>query len=287
MTKIGFLSDIHGNLEALQAILAKFDEIPCDQIYCLGDVVGYGANPGECIRIIQERKIITAMGNHDEYVTLLMDPKLDRLRAEVRDAVLWTQSHLPMEDLRWLSKLPMKIVTEQFTALHGSFVPVPWAYCLDENTFAANFKYQDVPLAFCGHSHSPLIGIEIPDELPYVDFIRKTEVKDSDKVMINVGSVGQPRDGNFSKKQGALNRPDRQALRVLPEQRQRDGAERAGAVDRLLSQLLVRPCERPFDDQPRRHRSDRCPRVPGGEHGCLPTDFDQRCGRPGDQPADG
>ena len=194
MTKIGFISDIHGNLEALQATLAKLDEIPCDQIYCLGDVVGYGANPSECIRIIQERKIITAMGNHDEYVTLLMDPKLDRLRGEVRDAVFWTQSHLPMEDLRWLSKLPMKIVTEQFTALHGSFVPVPWAYCLDENTFAANFKYQDAPLAFCGHSHSPLIGIEIPNELPYVDFIRKIEVKDSDKVMVNVGSVGQPRD---------------------------------------------------------------------------------------------
>ncbi|MFA6928863.1 MAG: metallophosphoesterase family protein [Lentisphaeria bacterium] len=196
MTKIAFISDIHGNLEAFQAILAQLDEVSCDQIICLGDVVGYGANPTECIRIIQERKIVTAMGNHDEYVTLLMDPKLDRLRAEVRDAILWTQSHLSMEDLRWLSKLPMRIVTAEFTAMHGSFVPVPWAYCLDENTFAANFKYQEVRLAFCGHSHSPLIGIEIPDELPYVDYIRKTVIKDSDKVMINVGSVGQPRDND-------------------------------------------------------------------------------------------
>jgi len=196
VSKLGFVSDIHGNLEAFQAVLSKLDEFSCEQIYCLGDVVGYGPNPTECIRIIQDRGIITAMGNHDEYVTLLMDPKLDRLRGEVRDAVLWTQCNLSMEDLRWLSKLPLRIETEWFTALHGSFVPVPWAYCLDEKTFAANFKYQDVSLAFCGHSHSPLIGIEIPDEMPYVDYIRKTVVKETDKVMINVGSVGQPRDSD-------------------------------------------------------------------------------------------
>lgn len=196
MSKLGFVSDIHGNLEAFQAVLLKLDEVCCEQIYCLGDVVGYGANPTECIRIIQERGIITAMGNHDEYVTLLMDPKLDRLRGEVRDAVLWTQCHLAMEDLRWLSKLPLRIVTEDFMALHGSFVPVSWAYCLDENTFAANFKYQQVNLAFCGHSHSPLIGIEIPNELPYVDYIRRNVIKEDDKVMINVGSVGQPRDSD-------------------------------------------------------------------------------------------
>ncbi|NMA43839.1 MAG: metallophosphoesterase family protein [Oligosphaeraceae bacterium] len=196
MNKIAFISDIHGNIEALDAILAKIEEVGCDKIYCLGDIVGYGPDPGECINRIQELEIESVMGNHDEYVTLLMDPRVERLRQEVRDAISWTQGNLSMDDLRWLSKRPMRIVTEHFTCLHGSFIPQAWGYCLDEKTFAANFKYQDVSLAFCGHSHSPLVGIDTPGELPYVDFIRRAVLDLIDKTMVNVGSVGQPRDGD-------------------------------------------------------------------------------------------
>ncbi len=194
MAKIGFISDIHSNLQALEAVLAKLKELECEKIYCLGDIVGYGGSPAECIALIRDSGIISVMGNHDEYVTLLMDPRIDRLRAEIQEAIYWTQGILSMEDLRWLSSLPMQIETDKFTVLHASFVPRPWAYCLDERTFAENFKYQTVNLAFCGHSHSPLIGIEILDDAPYVDYIRKMKISPADKVMVNVGSVGQPRD---------------------------------------------------------------------------------------------
>jgi len=194
MTKIGFISDIHGNVEALQAVLAKLDQLGCDKIFSLGDIVGYGANPSECIKIIRERGLPAVMGNHDEYVTLLMDPGVEKLREEIQQAIYWTQNNLSMDELRWLANLPMRIETDDFTVLHASFHTIRWAYCLDEATFAANFKQQNVYLAFCGHSHSPLLGMEVPNETPYVDYIRKTVLKPGLKYMINVGSVGQPRD---------------------------------------------------------------------------------------------
>jgi len=170
------------------------EQVGCEQFFCLGDIVGYGSAPGECIKVIRDREIPAVMGNHDEYVTLLMDPGVEKLREEIRQAISWTQSNLSMEDLRSLANLPMRLETEEFTLLHGSFHTLKWAYCLDEATFAANFKLQSVPLAFCGHSHSPLLGMEMPDDLPYVDYIRKTIIKPNLKYMINVGSVGQPRD---------------------------------------------------------------------------------------------
>ncbi|NLF92797.1 MAG: metallophosphoesterase family protein, partial [Oligosphaeraceae bacterium] len=142
MTKIGFISDIHGNIDALQAVLTRLEQCGCEMVFCLGDIVGYGAGPSECIKLIRERAIPSVMGNHDEYVTLLMDPGVEKLREDVRQAIYWTQSNLSMDDLRWLANLPMRIETEEFTVLHASFHTVKWAYCLDEATFTANFKMQ-------------------------------------------------------------------------------------------------------------------------------------------------
>ena len=196
MTKIGFFSDVHANWEALTAILKRLDEEQCDQLVCLGDIVGYGASPSECLHLIQEREIPCVMGNHDEYVTLLMDPAIDRLRDEIKQSIAWTQAQLSMDDLKWLSQLPMRIECEElFTALHSSFAAGKWSYCLDEVTFKNNFALQPCQLAFCGHSHSPLIGIDLPgQEFPFVDFIRTYTIPDDKKVMVNVGAVGQPRD---------------------------------------------------------------------------------------------
>ncbi len=124
-----------------------------------------------------------------------MDPRVERLREEIQIAIGWTQSQLSMDALYWLAKLPFEMACEdEFVCVHGSFMPGKWGYCLDEATFAANFKYQQAQLAFCGHSHSPLIGIDQPEQTPVVDYIRPGTVVDNFKVMINVGSVGQPRD---------------------------------------------------------------------------------------------
>lgn len=194
MTRIAIISDIHANIDAFSAVLSHIDKVGVDMIVCLGDIVGYGPCPSECLRIIREREIQTVMGNHDEYVTLLMDPRVERLRPEIRQVVEWTQEKLSMDDLKWLSRLPMAMEADDFTVLHASFAPTRWAYCLDERTFQLNFKYQEAMLAFCGHSHSPLIAYEMPNGEPNVDYIRKTVIPTDLKTMVNVGSVGQPRD---------------------------------------------------------------------------------------------
>ncbi|MFA6815001.1 MAG: metallophosphoesterase family protein [Lentisphaeria bacterium] len=196
MPKVGFISDIHGNIDALQAILKRLDEEDCDMVVCLGDVVGYGGCPAECINLLREKEIPTVKGNHDDYVSTFANTRVNRLRNEIQQSIQWTQSHLSFEDLAWLGKLPMRLKCEYFTALHASFCPHPleWSYCLDEETFAINFKFQDAQLGFCGHSHSPLIGIETKDGKPYVDFIHRIKVPTKQKVMINIGSAGQPRD---------------------------------------------------------------------------------------------
>ena len=195
MTKIGFFRDVHGNLEALTAILARLDKLSCDLLVCLGDVVGYGANPAECIQIIRERDIPCVMGNHDEYVSSFIEPETSKLRPEILKSIEWTQKQLSLDDIKWLAELPMRLqLGDEIVALHSSFARPKWSYCLDEVTFAANFAHQDCNLAFCGHSHTPLIGIDMPGHLPFVDFIRPYAIPADRKVMVNVGSVGQPRD---------------------------------------------------------------------------------------------
>ena len=197
MTKLAIISDIHANLIALDAVFAAIDDQGCDMIVCTGDIVGYGARPKECIDALREREIPCLMGNHDQYVTLLMDPRVERLREEVRMSVEWTQAQLPIEDLKWLSSLPMRFDVDEsgFSFVHGGFGPNPWLYCNKREHFAVNFQHQDVPLGFCGHSHVPAMGLFTAEtEEVSVKYLRKATIPNADKVMINVGSVGQPRD---------------------------------------------------------------------------------------------
>ncbi|MBR5838140.1 MAG: metallophosphoesterase family protein, partial [Victivallales bacterium] len=109
----------------------------------------------------------------------------------------WTQTQLTFDDIDWLAKLPESLASdEDFNLIHGSNTPNHYNYCRDEETIKLNFEYQQYPLCFCGHSHSPLIGVDRGAELPYVDYIRKQTIKPDAKVLVNVGSVGQPRDGD-------------------------------------------------------------------------------------------
>lgn len=197
MTKLAIISDIHGNSVALERVLATIDEQGADMIVCTGDIVGYGPRPKECIDALRERGIPCLLGNHDQYVTLLMDSRVERLREEVRVSVEWTQGQLPMDHLKWLAGLPMRFDVEEldFSFVHGAFGPKPWIYCNSSKCFEASFAHQDVPLGFCGHSHVPAIGLydATTDEVS-VKYLRKTTIPEVSKVMVNVGSVGQPRD---------------------------------------------------------------------------------------------
>lgn len=198
MAKLGIFSDVHGNYEAFTTILACLDNEKCDDLICLGDVVGYCANPAECMQIMYERNIKCVLGNHDEYMTTFLEDDLKHLREDVRKSVAWTQKQLTFDDLDWFLKLPMERVEYGINFIHSSYAPHRWSYCLDERTYALNFRFQTAQLAFCGHSHTPTIAVELPNSaLPYVDDIHSPfTIPDYSKVMVNVGSVGQPRDND-------------------------------------------------------------------------------------------
>ena len=197
MTKIGIFSDVHSNIEALTAVLKRLEDEGCDMLLCLGDVVGYGASPNECMQVIREKEIPCLMGNHDEYVQMIMDPAISKLREEVQKSIEWTQNQLTLEDLKWLGKLPYRLELEdELICIHSSFAPGRWPYCRDEKSFHDNLVEQPAQLAFCGHSHRPLVGIETGDDVPFVDFIKSMDLPSDRKVMVNVGAVGQPRDGD-------------------------------------------------------------------------------------------
>ncbi len=194
MTKVGIFSDIHANRAALEAVLAALDAEHCEALICLGDVVGYGPSPAECVQILRQRDIPCVLGNHDQYVTLILNPRMEKLRDDVRTSIEWTQAQLPMNDLKWLAARPLRLDAEDFSVVHGAFGPKPWVYCTNEKTLAHNFTYQDVALGFCGHSHIPLVARLYPDAQPLVDNLRSGVLPQCPKTMVNVGSVGQPRD---------------------------------------------------------------------------------------------
>ncbi len=195
MAKIGLISDLHANIEALDAVLAVLDGEKCDRLVCLGDVVGYGASPRQCLKKVRELRIPTVKGNHDDYVADIFGVLGAHLRPEIREAIAWTQSQLDFDEAGWLGNLPMQLDFEGFSVIHSSFASNHWSYCLDEQTFAANFAKQTKQLVFCGHSHRPLVGMNVPGEpVPFVDYVREDPLPADYPVMVNIGSVGQPRD---------------------------------------------------------------------------------------------
>jgi predicted phosphodiesterase len=201
--KRAIVSDIHGNLEALEAVLADIGKEAVDSIYCLGDIVGYGPNPRECIdRVISFDQSI--LGNHDQGA--LYDPEGFSSGAE--RAIFWTRDQLETSNgdaeqmgKRWqfLSELPRTVREGQFTFVHGSVRNPLSEYVFPEDThnpkklerlFAMIERY-----AFQGHTHVPGVFTEDGRFLSPADIGGKYSLGNS-KLMINVGSVGQPRDGD-------------------------------------------------------------------------------------------
>ncbi len=191
------ISDIHGNLLALDAVLEAAPTY--DQVWCLGDVVGYGPNPCECIHRLRELPHLTVAGNHDRAVT--EDLNLDEFNADAQEAALWTRNQLSTAELDFLAQLPERRVAGEFTLVHGSPRHPIWEYILAISTARANFDYFDTSFCLVGHTHVPVIyttprndtltrckamAPRDAEELPLADTAR---------MIINPGSVGQPRDG--------------------------------------------------------------------------------------------
>jgi len=192
--RVGVFGDIHGNQNALEAVLSVLDTQDCDQFVCTGDIVGYGPRPNECVSILRERQVPAVLGNHESLVTTLGELEMAKVSPDTRYSLQWTQGTLDMDALKWLAVLPMRLDYEGFSVIHGSFGPKPFAYVVNPVSMAKCFAYQDVPLAFYGHTHLPVIAHHPEEAAPRMDFVRKGTVSDDGKILLNPGAVGQPRD---------------------------------------------------------------------------------------------
>jgi diadenosine tetraphosphatase ApaH/serine/threonine PP2A family protein phosphatase len=189
------ISDIHANLIAFEAVLEAADGL-WDQIWCLGDLIGYGPRPNECVTLLREHDHISLSGNHDWAALEKLD--IDDFNEDARAAVRWTRSELTPETRNYLLELPAKRVIDDFTLAHASPRRPIWEYVLDFDTAAANFSHFDTPYCLIGHSHVQLLVSEtepgkissmaVKNDQPFL-------LQDA-RYMINPGSVGQPRDGD-------------------------------------------------------------------------------------------
>jgi putative phosphoesterase len=184
--RIGIISDIHGNLPALETVLEKLKELKVDTIYCLGDTVGYGPFPNECLAHVQESCAVVLKGNHDS--GLVGETPLTDFNQYGVQAILWSQKVVKEKNVAYLKSLPFSTEKDGLTLAHASpDVPEDWTYVLTVRAAKEAFKAYSTDLCFIGHTHVPVVIGEDTSINTY---------QSGDRFIINVGSVGQPRDGN-------------------------------------------------------------------------------------------
>lgn len=187
------IADIHSNLEALEVVLADAQQQKCTHYCCIGDVVGYGANPRECLEIVRRMGMPCVKGNHDEYCS--MDETLEGFNPHAAEAVQWTRQQLSVEDRQWLRDLKYVRLVASFSMVHATLdVPQRWGYVFEKLAAAASFTYQNTSVCFFGHTHVPVAFIR--DSMVRGGTYSKFKVEPGRKYFVNVGSVGQPRDLN-------------------------------------------------------------------------------------------
>lgn len=193
--RYAILGDIHANLSALEAVLEALDDELIDQILQVGDVVGYGAAPSESIDLLRERDALVVKGNHD--AACAGELETTRFNANARAAVDLTRARLSREDLRWLAELPLVATTDDCVVAHGT-LPDPAGFEYIQSTAEADpsLDLLDRPVGFLGHTHVPVTImrlVESPGRTSYT-IDREVELEDTTAALVNVGSVGQPRD---------------------------------------------------------------------------------------------
>jgi len=189
------ISDIHANLAALEAVLA--DAPAFDEVWCLGDLVGYGPNPNECIERVQDFSHLSLAGNHDWAVLGRLD--LNNFNTEARIANTWTQSELTPVAREYLIGLPTHMEKDSFYLVHASPREPVWEYILDAKLAYANFAHFSTPICLVGHTHIPIV-FELDEEQQCCETLipplPNPLALGPRRLILNPGSVGQPRDGD-------------------------------------------------------------------------------------------
>lgn len=190
----GIFSDIHSNLEAFQAVLEAFAGERIDRYLFVGDIVGYGASPRECIEELRRLDPVSIAGNHDWAAVELLDTIY--FNPHARAAVLWTSQNITNKDKEFLRSLELVSQQERLTLVHGSLCnPEQFRYIFDIPSAEETFALMQTKICFIGHSHVPVIFIKEGRSSTFT-FQTEIRLKNQWYYIVNTGSVGQPRDGN-------------------------------------------------------------------------------------------
>ena len=188
------LGDIHANLEALKVVLDDCRKLGVTDYLCTGDVVGYNANPHECLEIIRNLGCPVVMGNHDRYVST--DQNLMDFNPNAAAVIEWTRQQLTDDEMNFLRKLPFEATQMGISLVHATMDnPRAFGYVFDHLQASAHFVHQKTPICFHGHTHCPMIYEKQLDAIYRID-AQDFTLPIGRKYFINVGSVGQPRDGD-------------------------------------------------------------------------------------------
>lgn len=193
--KIIVYSDIHSNLEALLAVeeaIKKEGEVK--KIF-IGDVVGYGANPNECVEKVANSASYALAGNHDHAVLELTDTS--SFNPYAKAAIAWTKNAITPSSRKFLESMKLKRFSEDLCFVHATpHQPEKWNYILTLQSARTNFDYFDAPICFIGHSHVPIIITQNSNRECSIHNGLSLKIEENHKYIVNIGSVGQPRDGN-------------------------------------------------------------------------------------------
>lgn len=190
--RYAIFSDVHANLEAFERVLAAYENELIDKYLCIGDIVGYAANPRECIKIIRGKNIATVAGNHDWASTGKFD--IDYFNPYAKAAVAWTRNKIEKSDIDYLNDLNLVYKEDDFTLVHGTLInPEYFDYMFEPENAKVSFGAMDVSLCFVGHTHVPVTFIKEGRKISYSKN-NLIDIQLQKQYIINVGSVGQPRD---------------------------------------------------------------------------------------------
>ena len=193
------VSDIHANLVAFETVLARArEEGGFDVVWCLGDVVGYGPNPNECVARLREFEHVCVLGNHDAAALGHVD--VNDFNPDAKHAVLWTQEQLTTATRAYLESLPHRLQEGPYTIVHGSPRDPVWEYILSPTIASEQFGHFDTPFCLVGHTHVPAIYHLFPSDgrealtWHYPEPDKAYPLNPEERWILNPGSVGQPRD---------------------------------------------------------------------------------------------
>ncbi len=195
--RIGIFSDIHANAEALEAVLDDMDSQALDARVCLGDLVGYGADPETCVDMVRGLECPTLLGNHD--FNAVEDEGLERVNSMALKTILYARKRLNEGQRQYLRALPLTLDAHGATFVHASLCqPANWYYVSDAGEAIDHFVKQSTRVGFCGHTHVPMLWHMNDGHCVHSRPGRESlMLPEEGRVLINVGSVGMPRDGEW------------------------------------------------------------------------------------------